>query len=396
MSITKRIGLMGGTLNPIHNGHITLARGAIAALQLDEVVFLPSARPPHKGVPDASPEQRLRMAELAAAEEPRMRVSDIELRRSGTTYTVDTLRELTLREPAEYTYLVGYDTLLDVCSWRESSEVARLCSFAAFPRAGISSEAVRREAAALTRDYSASVTLLDIPIPNVSSTELRARVHAGLALDGRTPDRVIDFIDRYRLYDPPQMRTRGECIAILKETLSPRRYLHVTQVEAVAETLAMRFGESPDNARTAGLLHDCAKEIPLREMQEEADRLGIDVDPLRFESGELLHAFVGAALLRERFGVTEPDVIHAVKYHNTGSTNMSRLDLIVYLADKIEPSSRKGYDNLERARKLAEYDLSEAVMQAMRNAIEFINSRGSKLHPDTPAALESLLKHSKV
>ena len=388
-ALTWKIGLMGGTFNPIHNGHIAMARAADSRLRLDKVMFITSARPPHKGRPGASPEERMEMARLALASEKGMEVSGVEMRREGATYTVDTLRELTRTEPAEYVFIIGSDSLLEFGMWRDPEVIAGLCSLAVLRREGTDDCAVHAEVERLSMELPADITLLDDAIPDISSTVIRERVHAGLSLEGLVPDAVAEYIDRRRLYDPPRELTRDERLTALRGMLTADRLEHSLGVEAMAEALARRFGIPVDQAVTAGLLHDCAKCMPLGSMLDEANRLGVRADDARRESAELLHAFVGAALLRERFGVTDPDVIRAVKYHNTGTVSMTDLDLAVYLADKIE-LGRKPYRGLEEARKLSERDLVGAVRLIMRDTSEYVVSRGRKLHPDTAAALESL------
>ena len=158
-----RIGIMGGTLDPVHNGHIEIARSVRAELGLDGVMLLPAGDPPHKKR-ESDKLDRLEMAKRAAAEFDWMFVSDLEIARKGTTYTVDTLHALKRKQPdAEWIYIIGADTLNILDSWRNFPEIARLCAFAAVSRPGVSGE--RAYAALLKERYAGQRLLADIEDP---------------------------------------------------------------------------------------------------------------------------------------------------------------------------------------------------------------------------------------
>ena len=128
MSSKTRVGLMGGSFDPIHLGHIAIAGEARDALQLSHVLFLPSGRPPHKAHLGASPAQRLEMTRLAVEPLPWAQASDVEVCRQGTIYTVDTLQILSSQHPeAAFYYIIGADTLLDLPNWRNTQKVCTLC-----------------------------------------------------------------------------------------------------------------------------------------------------------------------------------------------------------------------------------------------------------------------------
>ncbi|MDR1599173.1 MAG: nicotinate (nicotinamide) nucleotide adenylyltransferase [Oscillospiraceae bacterium] len=381
---------MGGTFNPPHNAHMMMARTALDALALDEVWLMPSGIPANKPAPGVSPARRLAMAEAAASGVERVRVSDIEAARPGVTYTVDTMRGLMSGNVGggrvSYIILIGADLLLTLDRWNSADELLRTCAFAVFPRGSAPDGEAMAAAERLSRSHGANIRWIDAELPDISSTELRERVHAGLSIERLTPAAVQDYIDRERLYNPPPTLTREEMVGILKATLSPRRLEHSLAVERKAARLAKLHNLPEDKAALAGLLHDCAKYLPVGTMRDEAGRLGVAMDASRWNSGGLLHAIVGAAMLRERFGVTDPDILRAVRYHNTGRAGMSMLDTAVYLADKIE-DTRKPYPGIEDIRKLAETDLIGAAAMSMRGSAGYVVSRGQPLHPDTPAAL---------
>ena len=168
-----RSGLMGGTFDPIHLGHLDIARAALEELKLDRVIFLPDGDPPHK-LPCAAGTQRLRMAELACEDNPGFEVSDMELRRPGTTYTVDTLRKLKeLRPRDELIYLIGSDTLYLFPTWHTAQDVAKLCRMAVVLRPGDDLTGVINMQQELLQNYGLYSCLLSKPGLPISSSMVR-------------------------------------------------------------------------------------------------------------------------------------------------------------------------------------------------------------------------------
>jgi nicotinate-nucleotide adenylyltransferase len=204
-----RLGLLGGSFNPIHAGHVAMARAARTALGLDRVVLVPAARPPHKqrDLSLAPAEDRLAMARLAAASEPGLDVSPIELERAGPSFTIDTVRAFLSKEPGvELYFVVGSDTVPELASWKDVRELLRLARFAVVGRAGRDLE---KDFAHLEKEIGAEAVrgLRERVVPmepsSVSATEVRARVAAGKPIDGWVPGAVADYIRSHKLYAIP-------------------------------------------------------------------------------------------------------------------------------------------------------------------------------------------------
>lgn len=201
MSSKTRVGLMGGSFDPIHLGHIAIAGEARDALQLSHVLFLPSGRPPHKAHLGASPAQRLEMTRLAVEPLPWAQASDVEVCRQGTIYTVDTLQILSSQHPeAAFYYIIGADTLLDLPNWRNTQKVCTLCRFICLHRPGVADEAIGTALEDLRSRYGAQVHLVPASGPDISSTEVRRRVARGQSTEGLLPSAVRAYIDRENLY----------------------------------------------------------------------------------------------------------------------------------------------------------------------------------------------------
>lgn len=195
-----RSGLMGGTFDPIHLGHLDIARAALYELNLDRVIFLPDGDPPHKR-PRADGAQRLRMAELACEDIPGFEVSDMELRRPGPTYTVDTLRAIKADRPDEQlVYLIGSDTLFWFSTWKTACEVARLCKMAVVLRPGDDRGEVLKKQEELRLSHSLdSVILIKEGLP-ISSGMVRAALETGGDISRLVPAKVEKYIREKGLY----------------------------------------------------------------------------------------------------------------------------------------------------------------------------------------------------
>jgi nicotinate-nucleotide adenylyltransferase len=199
------LGLLGGTFDPIHNGHVAAAAAAQGALGLDTITLIPSHIPPHRRDPvGATSEQRFEMAQLAAAEHSGWSASRIELDRDGPSYTYDTL--VALRESApegtQFFFITGADAFAEIATWSRYPAVLDLANFVVVSRPGITLDSLRaRVPSAFDRSSAHTrVILVDAPTPDISSTDIRRRVRAGHSLSGVVPDSVARYIAAHRLY----------------------------------------------------------------------------------------------------------------------------------------------------------------------------------------------------
>ena len=187
-----RIGVFGGTFDPPHLGHLVVASDACEALGLGRVLWIPSAVPPHKlGTVKASAEARLEMVRAAVEGDPRFEADDVELRREGPSYTVDTLRELAARHPGdELVLLIGADNLREIPGWREPGEILRLARVAVLSRDGTG----------VPPDAPIPATSVAVTRVDVSATEVRRRAAAGETIRYLVPDAVRALVERRGLY----------------------------------------------------------------------------------------------------------------------------------------------------------------------------------------------------
>ena len=189
---------MGGTFDPIHQGHLVTAEAALRQFGLDEVMFVPTGRPWMKDDREVSPaEDRYLMTVVATASNPRFSVSRTDIDREGPTYTVDTLRQLGDEYPdAELYFITGADAILEIFDWKDPEEALGLAHFIAATRPGY--ELARFESRASTRHPNVSV--MQIPALAISSTDVRARVHDGRPIRYLVPEGVKTYIDKAGLY----------------------------------------------------------------------------------------------------------------------------------------------------------------------------------------------------
>ncbi len=388
-----KVLVYGGSFDPPHIGHIRSVQVAAAALEPDQILLIPAAEPPHKALSKASPPaaERLAMAELAAGEIPGCQASDVELERSGPSYTSDTLRQLRQRYPAaELIFLMGTDMLLTLEDWHEPETILSLASAAVFARETGREREIEAAAARLRQRYGATVYVLSGEPVRVSSTQVRALLPARRGRE-LVPESVYGYIIQKRLYGakPDFDWLREKAYAYLK----PGRVPHVQGTEAEARSLAARWGVDVDDAAEAAIVHDITKKCSYDEQLCLCEKYGIIPDACQLASEKLLHSLTGGPFAAERFGIPE-HIVQAVRWHTTGRPAMTDLQRIVYLADYIEPN-RHGFSGLAELRQAAYEDLDAAMDLALRMSLAEVREKGRQPHEDTVTAQQYYEKRLK-
>lgn len=197
----KNIGIMGGTFNPIHIGHLIAAEEVSVKMGLDNIIFIPTGNPPHKNKNIILPAlHRLEMVNLAIKNNDKFQISEMEINREGKTYTYDTLLELhNLYSDSELFFIIGYDTLKELGTWRSIGEVCKLCSFIVVNRnndRGDMEKSIKEN----KEKYNAKIHIVDIPNIEVSSTDIRSRKEAGESIKYLVPESVENYIIKNDLY----------------------------------------------------------------------------------------------------------------------------------------------------------------------------------------------------
>ena len=388
-----RIGIYGGTYSPPHIGHMKAAEYAIEALKLDRLLLIPTGVSPHKAMSaGATSADRLEMLRLSAANMEKARVSDIEILRQGSSYTVDTLRAIREENPgAELVLLMGTDMFVSFLNWREPESILALATLAVFCR-GERGEQERIEAQkAKLEALGAKVELVRNPVNAISSTDLRRMLVFGCADPFLMPG-VGDFIREKGLYGLDRNR-RNLPMEELEEAvialMNPNRVAHVLGCRDTAVELARVYGENEVDAARAGLLHDITKAIDGPLQLTLCDEYGIVLDTFSRSFPKTLHALTGSLVAQRIFGENE-NVVSAICHHTTGRANMTLLEKIIYIADYVEPN--RDFPGVEEMRAMAYTDLDRAVLMGLESAVAHVRRQGQGLAPATLEAL-AFLKH---
>ena len=389
----ERIGIYGGTYNPPHIGHMRAAEYAIEALSLDRLLLIPTGVSPHKEMASgASSADRLEMLRLSAAGLEKAEVSDIEIRREGRSYTVDTLRQLKAENPgAERVLRMGTDMFLSFLSWREPEQIMKLATLAVFFR-GEKGEQTKIEAQKLSLEsLGARVELVENPVTAISSTDLRRMLVFGCADPFLLPG-VDAYIRERGLYGTGKNRknlSMEELEAEVVALLNPNRVAHVLGCRDCAIELAWLYGENETDAARAGLLHDITKAIVGPLQLTLCAEYGMILDTFSRKYPKTLHALTGSLVARRIFGENE-NVVSAICHHTTGRANMTKLEKIIYIADYVERN--RDFPGGEEMRALAYTDLDRAVRMGLQSAVAHVKRQGQGLAPATLEAGEYLQK----
>lgn len=202
MKAFKKIGIMGGTFNPIHIGHLSMAEEIRKSFHLDKILFIPTGNPPHKSIDNlASAEDRYMMTVLATISNEYFSVLDIESKRKGTSYTIDTIKELKENYPeSEIYFITGADAILEIEKWKDTKGLLNMCKFIAATRPGYNIKELMSGINGLEKKYNKKINLASIAPLDVSSSGIRDRLEIGKTIKYMVPDMVIDYINKRNIY----------------------------------------------------------------------------------------------------------------------------------------------------------------------------------------------------
>ncbi len=420
--IPKGVALFGGTFDPPHEGHVACVRIALVEFGhlFNKVLVTPSNAAYYKQGAQSSAEDRLELCRRAFAPLLEVEVWDGDIARGGVTYTADTLRDLRERFGAETPLYVilGADSYVSLPSWKDAAYLAEAATYVVIPRVAAKVDSYWNAGEA-TQDAGAQVahpgfrTLFAAEAaPEVSSTALRERLSRGESTIGLLSEQVLWYIHDRNLYECESPMTdvsktiegatslENACttqtsvdvyaeayLSARKDELASRvgekRFRHCLGVAETAGQMAEAYGADPRQAYLAGLLHDWDKAYDDEGARARVKELGLDIseEVLRW-SPQTLHAFTGGAALRRDFPELPEEICWAVERHTTGAVDMSDLDMIVYIADAIEPN--RHFAGLDTFRKQAgEIPLEDLFFEIQAYWITIMVERKKTLHPDT-------------
>ncbi|MDD3831463.1 MAG: nicotinate (nicotinamide) nucleotide adenylyltransferase [Clostridia bacterium] len=373
-----RIGLFGGTFAPPHNTHVEIVDKSIKQLKLDKIYVMPCGIPPHKTT-NTSVQDRLAMTELAFAHLPRVVVDDYEINKPTVGYTYQSLEYLKDMYPLDTLYLIiGGDSFDAFESWEKPERIAQLAILAICERQGIDVDFNKR-AGEIINKYRATVVRVKVNQSMISSTLIRTDYQFGNIPNLYVPTRVDAYICYNNLYS--QHRDKVEMVRAL---LTDDKFTHTYGV--VITGLAVGKGMvDEDKIFLACLLHDCAKYIK----KDQYAKYGF-VPPAGMPNS-IIHGPLGARVANKLFGITDEEILDAIYYHTMARANMTMLDKIVYIADKIEPNRNYPTNHL------AGSTLDQTFVNVLREVVRVEKDKNHDLSlADTQSAIWQYLTDKSI
>ena len=391
----EKIGILGGSFDPVHNAHIRMGLYAMESLGLSRVIYVPTAFPPHKMRALTANEHRVQMLHLALADTPGFSVSEHELLNTSYSYTADTLAYFKKLFPkAQLVLLVGADSAAYLDSWYKADYIFKTAEIGVFARGDYDTD-LQAVIDRIARQNGAKISQIPGEAIAVSSNQIRAMLQKGEDVSALVPKCVFEYIRKNALYQnlptiAPADFDLDRAAKHLSYLLKPSRYKHSLGVMETAEKLAERFGADVKKAQIAGLLHDCAKNIDPQRAEALLEKYGLAPDVVTANEPGLLHQLLGPKHAQAEFCIDDKEILDAIGCHTTGKVGMTLLDKILYLADFIEPY-RSDFEGLEALRKLCKKDIDAAMRFALDLSVKHVLSKGGLIHPDTVLARNAFL-----
>ncbi len=372
-----KIGIFGGSFDPVHSEHVRLAEEAVKSLGLDKIFIMPACAPPHKrGKTLSNAKHRLKMCENAFSHLPQAVVSDYEIENGGTSYTYLTCQYFKEQfKNDQLFWLVGTDMLRDFPTWKNPLKILETVGLAVCARAE-TGEWLQREKRVFFEKFGYDFAVVPYNGKDVSSTQIRVLSGAGMRITDFVGETNADYIQQNGLY----------AIAGAKEALSletEKRRAHSVRVALLAARKAPALSIPEKDAVCAGLFHDCAKNLPPDSpllqgfvCEEEWGRVPDSV----------WHQFAGAYVAEHAFGVNNQEILNAIRYHTSGRAGMAELEKLIFLADMVEEA--RTYEGVEDLRKLfwekkGKGALDECLRMALRETIAHLQGNGAEIYPLT-------------
>ncbi|SHJ41497.1 nicotinate (nicotinamide) nucleotide adenylyltransferase [Pseudobutyrivibrio xylanivorans] len=381
-----RIGIYGGTFNPIHNTHIEIAKAALNQYNLDKVYLLVAGTPPHKDTAESVADIcRLEMVELAIQNDKELSIDDREIYRSGKSYSYITLTELKNEHPDDdLFFIMGSDSLLNFKNWVKPEIISNAATILVAPRLGDDTELLNKSIEECKTLFEGEFFLIDYAANGIASSKVREDFYKDEKVKDCLKPEVIQYIINHNLYSEHQY-SYPDILKLSEEmkiALKPGRYVHTLGVATTAYALALKWNYPAYTAMVAGMLHDCAKCISDEERLDICESNDLPISDIERKYPHLLHGKVGAYFCSSKYDVYDPQIAHAITYHTTGCPNMNLLDKIIFVADYIEPGRDK-QPRLDILRSEAYTDLDRCVYMILEDSVAYLNNNPDMVDPTT-------------
>lgn len=350
----KRVGLLGGSFDPVHNGHIRIAKTCLRELNLDEVWFIPVLNNPFKERHMAPGKDRIAMLNLAFENNKYFKVCDIELKGDPKqkSYTYFTLLQLKKTYPkVKFFYLIGDDQVAKFDQWYEADKISEMVQLVAMDRKGYDAH--------LENEAKYKMIRLSYRPLEVSSSMIRSGNFKHVNKD------VIQYFSMHGLY----------LEEIVASMMSEKRFIHTKSMAQLAMEIAQANELDTTKAYVAGMLHDIAKEMDVN----EATKLMKNHFPKHLDKPvPVWHQWLSAYLAKKMFHIKDKEIIQAIKHHTTGHPCMSLLDMCIYVADKYDPS--RGFDASSKI-ALCKKDLKVGFVDCLEDFYAFSQAKNRPIDP---------------
>lgn len=349
-----KIGLLGGSFDPIHDGHVLIAKTVKKALDLDEVWFIPVLNNPFKDRQMASGKDRIAMIELAISKEKGMKVCDIELHKDPAikSYTYNTLCELKELYPDdEFYYIIGDDQVLKFDRWYEAQKISSMVQLVCMARKGYET----------SKENQKQFNMLNIEYEPIKASSTAVRVGNFKHVNKK----VIEYFTSHGLY----------LESIVETYMSKKRFIHTKSMASLAVEIAKANDIDPLKAYVAGMLHDVAKEMEPKKAKKIMEKYYAS----HLDKPEAVwHQWLSSYVAKKTFHLKDKEILQAIENHTTASTNMSKLDMCIYCADKYDRS--RGFDSSKEI-EACKADITEGFKMALKDFYTFSKKKNRPIDP---------------
>lgn len=365
-----KIGIFGGSFSPVHNGHLQIAEDCLIEMGLDKIIFLPNSKPPHKNVEKFSFENRVKMLKLAIEDNEKFEISLVEEDFLKTHYSYNTMKENFCNGKDKFYFIMGDDEFLNISSWYEYEKFLEITSVIVFLRK-YNLDFILDKNKDLIEKYD--INIVKNSVISISSTDIRNRMNEKKSIKYLIPKKVCKYI-----YEDLNYFDINKIKKDLKEKLSKNRYEHSLRVADYCKRLAVIYKVDENRAYLSGLVHDCAKNLEEFYMLNKKLNSDIIFDTEEKDNENLRHAPIGAVVCKDLYGIFDEEIISAVRYHTTAKENMTLLEKILFISDKIEPGRK--YDTVDELRRLADFDIDRAIVKFLNDSFEYLEKKSQKVH----------------
>lgn len=363
-----KIGILGGSFNPVHNGHVELGKNVVKELGLDKLFFVPAFVSPFKQDVklSVSDDNRIEMLKLAIAESncKELDIELCEIEREGVSYTIDTVEYLNKKYDTKVFLVIGDDLVQDFSKWKDPLKLQDAANIVL---------ARRHNVEPIAFSYKHQTVKNNIVLG--ASSDIRALISTEGEWEKFVPKTVSDYIKEKSLYGYWQGMSK-KINEILKTAVTEKRYNHSVRVAEMMEKLCIHYGLNSDMGYFAGIAHDLCKYVPENELFEIVAEDAMEITKAEKESPVLLHGRAAAVVLKRDYGVINKDVLEGIAFHTFGKPYMSEIGMLLFVADKIEPGRPQACE--EYYNRLFSLSLKEMTLSVLEENIQYLHNKGKE------------------